>query len=223
LQTPRLRNTCAPRVADGSDPARLIGEESADGWTQAAIDTALTGATWVVDPIDGTAPYANQLPTWGISLGLMVDGVLTDGALFLPRTGEMFITSGEDVLFERGARNPEYWRFDALAPLRPDLRAYDSTAMVSLPREIIHTGRFSGPNPIQSNGSAVYSIAKLLTGSYICYVARVKLWTSLERSRSSTASGIPWYSGTETSLPPGLPTVGGSSMPGARDCGSVTI
>jgi myo-inositol-1(or 4)-monophosphatase len=164
------------RVADGSDPARLIGEESADGWTQAAIDTALTGATWVVDPIDGTAPYANQLPTWGISLGLMVDGALTDGALFLPRTGEMFITSGEDVLFERGARNPEYWRFDALAPLRPDLRAYDSTAMVSLPREIIHTGRFSGPNPIQSNGSAVYSIAKLLTGSYICYVARVKLW-----------------------------------------------
>jgi myo-inositol-1(or 4)-monophosphatase len=158
------------------DGAILIGEESAEGWTQEAIDAALAGTTWIVDPIDGTAPYANHLPTWGISLGLMVRGTLVEGALFLPRTGEMFITSGEEVLFHRGARNPEYWAFEKLAPLPQEDRKYISSGMISLPQEIVHSGHFSGRNPIQSNGSAVYSVAKLIRGSYICYVARVKLW-----------------------------------------------
>ncbi len=158
------------------DGAILIGEESADGWTQTAIDEALAGTTWIVDPIDGTAPYANHLPTWGISLGLMERGTLTEGALFLPRTGEMFITSGDDVLFHRGARNPEYWEFESLTALPQESRGYASSGMISLPQEIVHSGHFSGRNPIQSNGSAVYSIAKLLRGSYICYVARIKLW-----------------------------------------------
>jgi myo-inositol-1(or 4)-monophosphatase len=158
------------------DGAILIGEESAEGWTQEAIDAALAGTTWIVDPIDGTAPYANHLPTWGISLGLMVRGTLVEGALFLPRTGEMFITSGEEVLFHRGARNPDYWAFEKLAPLPQVDRKYISSGMISLPQEIVHSGHFSGRNPIQSNGSAVYSVAKLIRGSYICYVARVKLW-----------------------------------------------
>lgn len=159
-----------------NDGSILIGEESAEGWSQAGIDEALAGTTWVVDPIDGTAPYANHLPTWGISLGLMQRGTLVEGALFLPRTGEMFITSGEDVLFHRGARNPEYWAFEKLAPLPREARTYRSSGMISLPQEVVHSGYFSGRNPIQSNGSAVYSVAKLIRGSYICYVARIKLW-----------------------------------------------
>lgn len=163
------------RLADGSDTAMMLGEESADAWTQAGVDAALRGTTWIVDPIDGTAPYANQLPTWGVSVGLMEGGRLTNGALFLPRTGEMFITSGDAVLFHRGARNPEYWSFTLEAMPRND-RSYTSTGMVSLPQEIRHGGRFGGRNPIQSNGSAVYSVAKLIRGSYLCYIARIKLW-----------------------------------------------
>ncbi len=163
----------AQLVGDG---AILIGEESADGWTQTAIDEALAGTTWIVDPIDGTAPYANHLPTWGISLGLMERGTLTHGALFLPRTGEMFITSGDEVLFHRGARNPEYWEFEKLTALPREARTYATSGMISLPQEVVHSGYFSGNNPIQSNGSAVYSIAKLIRGSYLCYVARIKLW-----------------------------------------------
>jgi myo-inositol-1(or 4)-monophosphatase len=153
----------------------MLGEESADAWTQAGVDAALRGTTWIVDPIDGTAPYANQLPTWGVSVGLMEGGRLTNGALFLPRTGEMFITSGDTVLFHRGARNPEYWSF-SLDALPQNDRSYTSTGMVSLPQEIRHGGRFGGRNPIQSNGSAVYSVAKLIRGSYLCYIARIKLW-----------------------------------------------
>mgnify|MGYP002875598860 CR=1 FL=1 len=166
----------AGQLVDGSDEAILIGEESAEGWTAKRVAAALEGTAWVVDPIDGTAPYANQLPTWGISLGQMHRGRLENGALFLPRTGELFITDGEQVLYHRGARNPAYWSFETLTPLPREDHPWRASGMVSLPQEIVHRGRFSGHNPVQSNGSAVYSVAKLIRGSYLCYIARIKLW-----------------------------------------------
>ncbi|MCG8478329.1 MAG: inositol monophosphatase family protein [Spirochaetales bacterium] len=166
----------ANALASGTDDAFLIGEETSGSMAQSEIDAALAGTTWVVDPIDGTAPYANRLPTWGVSVGFMQSGRLTDGALFLPRTGELFITSGDEVLYHRGSRDPEYWDFSHLAPVAAIDRSYRSTGMVSLPQEIMYTGGFSGRNPFQSVGSAVYSVAKLIQGSYICYVARVRLW-----------------------------------------------
>ncbi|MDA3950472.1 MAG: inositol monophosphatase family protein [Spirochaeta sp.] len=158
------------------DGALMIGEESVGGTTQTEVDAALTGTTWVVDPIDGTAPYANRLPTWGISIGLLRSGAYTDGALFLPRTGEIFITSGNDVLFEESSANPDHWQFEDLTPMSATPIPYVSTAMVRLPHEIVRSGRFSGRNPMQSIGSAVFSIAKLVQGSYIGYVTGLKLW-----------------------------------------------
>jgi fructose-1,6-bisphosphatase/inositol monophosphatase family enzyme len=48
---------------------------------------------WVLDPIDGTAGFLAELPTWCVSVGLVVDGVPTLGWVYLPVTGELF--SGE--------------------------------------------------------------------------------------------------------------------------------
>ena len=91
----------------------------------------MNGATWVVDPIDGTAPYANHLPTWGISIGLMKNGAFTDGAVFLPRTAELYITSGDDVLHQEATADPASWTFDDLTPLSTEPHPYVSTGMVS--------------------------------------------------------------------------------------------
>lgn len=179
------------RLANGSDGAVLLGEESAGGWTQERVDAALSGTTWIVDPIDGTAPYANGLPTWGISVGLMEGGRLTNGALFLPRIGEMYITSGESVLYHRGARNPVYWTFDTLTPIDPAPQHYSPQGMVSLPREVIYRGRYTAHNPIQSIGSAVYSVAKVVRGSFIGYVARINLWDVAAAVPILTRLGFP--------------------------------
>ena len=62
---------------------RVLGEEgggSVDG-------TRL----WIVDPIDGTANFARQIPHYCISLGLMVDGRLEAGAIYEPNQDELFI------------------------------------------------------------------------------------------------------------------------------------
>lgn len=46
---------------------------------------------WIVDPVDGTANFARQIPHFCISLGLMVDGRLEAGALYEPTHDELFI------------------------------------------------------------------------------------------------------------------------------------
>ncbi|AUH33046.1 inositol monophosphatase family protein [Paracoccus tegillarcae] len=50
-----------------------------------------SGLTWVVDPIDGTAPFLNGLPGWCVSIGLMdAQGPLL-GAIHAPVLDEMFL------------------------------------------------------------------------------------------------------------------------------------
>lgn len=154
----------------------LIGEETIHLYDDDYFAEALRRTCWVVDPIDGTAPYANKLPTWGVSIGYMEAGRLTQGALFLPRTGDLLITEGETVLHERAHRDPKSWSFDALKPFDPGPQPYVPSGMISLPQEIRRKARFDSRNPFQAIGSAVYSVVELALGGYLGYVARIKLW-----------------------------------------------
>jgi myo-inositol-1(or 4)-monophosphatase len=45
---------------------------------------------WALDPIDGTKIFLAGLPTWGISLGLLVDGQPTVGFFHMPATGDLY-------------------------------------------------------------------------------------------------------------------------------------
>lgn len=162
-------------LLDGAD-ATLLGEETVGVTDQQTIDSVLKGVTWIVDPIDGTASYANRLPTWGISLSRMEDGFLTDGALFLPRAGVLLVTDGDQVLYGEEASGPSQWSFRNLSPVSVTERPYTPMGMISLPREAARRGRFLGVNPLQANGSAVYTLAHLVLGSYLAYVARIRLW-----------------------------------------------
>ena len=61
----------------------VLGEEAGG-----AVDTA---RLWIVDPIDGTANFARQIPHFCISLGLMVDGRIEAGAIYEPMHDELYI------------------------------------------------------------------------------------------------------------------------------------
>lgn len=52
-----------------------------------------SGLTWVIDPIDGTAPYLAGLPGWCVSIGLMDDQGPLLGAIFAPVLGEMYLAA----------------------------------------------------------------------------------------------------------------------------------
>lgn len=45
---------------------------------------------WAVDPIDGTGPYLNNLPFWGISVACMRGSRTECGAVYLPVLNDMF-------------------------------------------------------------------------------------------------------------------------------------
>jgi myo-inositol-1(or 4)-monophosphatase len=60
--------------------ATFLGEESAP---DAVIGR---GLTFVVDPLDGTTNYLHEYPAYAVSIGAMIDGVLTAGVVFdVPR------------------------------------------------------------------------------------------------------------------------------------------
>ena len=49
-----------------------------------------TAPLWAVDPIDGTTNMVFGIPLWCVSIGLLVDNIPVAGALYLPRTQELF-------------------------------------------------------------------------------------------------------------------------------------
>jgi myo-inositol-1(or 4)-monophosphatase len=53
------------------------------------------GRTWIVDPLDGTVNYANGIPFFCVSIGLVVDGRPAAGAVHDPMRGETFSATAD--------------------------------------------------------------------------------------------------------------------------------
>ncbi len=57
------------------------------------------GRVWIIDPLDGTVNYANGIPFFCVSIGLIVDGVPAVGVIHDPTRGETFAaTAGGPAL-----------------------------------------------------------------------------------------------------------------------------
>ncbi len=159
------------------DPAQgrwVIGEEGEDRQPMAAaeLQRAMEQNAFIVDPIDGTAPYANGLPNWGISIGLAQHATMTEGAVYLPATGELYVSDGDRV-FLAAVRDDEV---DRLAVLEPQPAPGDRMGMIALSQVIAKHGRVRLPNPVQAIGSAVVPLTYLLQGRYLAYYGTLKLW-----------------------------------------------
>ena len=62
---------------------RLVTEET-------GVMGAASDYLWALDPIDGTKIFLAGLPTWGISLGLLVNGQPAAGFFHMPVTGDLY-------------------------------------------------------------------------------------------------------------------------------------
>lgn len=162
-----------------------IGEETVEAEGAGSPESALERTTWVVDPIDGTAAYAAGLPSWGISIGLMHNGELVEGALYVPSTGEFVTTVGEDVyaspqLIGTEPRQPHYSASVSddrqLERFLPRPAGSPQSGMISLAQGVTKRGSYLGQNPVQTVSSCVYSIVNILSGRYGGYICWLKLW-----------------------------------------------
>jgi myo-inositol-1(or 4)-monophosphatase len=84
----------------------MLGEESgghATGTGAAATDKH--GRVWVVDPLDGTVNYANGIPFFCVSIGLVVDGRPVVGIVRDPTRGETYAAAvdGPALLVDHGS------------------------------------------------------------------------------------------------------------------------
>lgn len=46
---------------------------------------------WVLDPLDGTTNFVHGLPHFGVSVGLVREGVPVAGVIYVPPSGEMYV------------------------------------------------------------------------------------------------------------------------------------
>ena len=152
----------------------FIGEESIEREGLDFVERSLKARTWVVDPIDGTAPFAHHLPTWAISAGYMVNGVMTDGVFILPDLNQCFVTDGPDVLacFDVSGK-PSEWQWHTME--MPEDK-WNPGGMITLGQGFTRHGNESLPNPTIASGSAVHALSCVVAQNAIAYIGSGKIW-----------------------------------------------
>ena len=69
----------------------ILAEETGEHKAKAGeAPTSGRGRVWIVDPLDGTVNYANGLPVFCVSIGLVVDGAPAVGVILDPTRNDVF-------------------------------------------------------------------------------------------------------------------------------------
>jgi len=106
------------------DPAHILIDEEdptiAEYLEQKRLDQ--TSFIWAVDPIDGTRLYANHMPLFGISIGLIKDLKPWLGIVYFPMLKELFYCDGTKAYFVQDAFGPHETK-TLIVPLEEELSA----------------------------------------------------------------------------------------------------
>jgi myo-inositol-1(or 4)-monophosphatase len=74
----------------------ILAEETGEHRAVAGeAPTSGRGRVWIVDPLDGTVNYANGIPVFCVSIGLVVDGVPVVGVIVDPTRGDEFAATDD--------------------------------------------------------------------------------------------------------------------------------
>lgn len=68
----------------------ILAEESGEHAGVLRDDGSHNGRTWVIDPLDGTVNYANGIPYYCVSIGLVVDDRPTVGVVLDPARDDLY-------------------------------------------------------------------------------------------------------------------------------------
>ena len=93
-------------VREHSPGDGMLAEESGGHATGSGAEaTAKHGRVWVIDPLDGTVNYANGIPFFCVSIGLVVDGQPVVGIVHDPTRGETYAAAvdGPALLVDRAS------------------------------------------------------------------------------------------------------------------------
>ncbi len=157
----------------GGGRAAEGGADAPDAASSVARALA-SGRTWIVDPLDGTINYANGIPYFCVSVGLLVDGRPAVGAVCDPMRGETFwaTADGPAMLGDRVIRASskellsDYVVSLALGgraistrarAVRRAVRASRNTGSAALALSYVANGRFDAF--LQTGGMSAWDVA----------------------------------------------------------------
>ena len=91
-------------IRDLAPEARVLGEELSPTLGGAGPVADLAGAVFVADPLDGTTNYLHGYPAYAVSIGVVVDGVLTAGVVRHAVTGDTYTATVDGGAYRNGER-----------------------------------------------------------------------------------------------------------------------
>ena len=161
----------AATLDDPANSSYMIGEETIEKYPASYVEKALKSpCCWVLDPIDGTAPYSSHMDFWGISLGLMQAGKLVEGAVYLPRFDKLIATCKDKIVWKQ-LQPPADW-----AEFELKSHPLGIAGHISLGQMPTRKWGFAGKNTLFSICSCVGSLYLLLTGKVTAHCGDFKLW-----------------------------------------------
>ena len=169
----RVETLITGRIAERFPEDGIIGEEHGAAASNSTAGVRGSGSDsrrlWAIDPIDGTNPFLNGLPTWGVCIGALEGGTPAAGGIFLPRLGELLI----GVRGEGATRNGV-----PLPPLRP--MEIDNQTVLLSPASRKRFYKMDFPGKSMAYGSIAAHVAFAATGGGIgALVDRPYIWDIL--------------------------------------------
>lgn len=136
----------------------ILAEESGSRMTGSEF-------TWVIDPLDGTVNFANGLPVFSISIGLMKDNEIIAGIIYNPLLDEMFSSEKNGGAFLNGKNISVSHNGDILRSLLVTGFSYNIDknidAVIAPFRKIVGDGI-----PVRRLGSAALDLAYVACGRF---------------------------------------------------------
>ena len=129
---------------------------------------------WIVDPIDGTANFARQIPHYCISLGLMVNGQLEAGAIYEPNQDELFIAQRGQGAWLNGQR----MQVSSVSDLTAATAEIGWSARIPVQTWIDMAGRAAHAGcSVRRSGSGALGLAYVAAGRIEAYAeAHINSW-----------------------------------------------
>lgn len=175
----------------------ILAEETGEHRAVAGeAPTSGRGRVWIVDPLDGTVNYANGIPVFCVSIGLVVDGVPAVGVIVDPTRNESFAATsdGPATLDGRPIRASEK---DKLTDFVISM-ALAGRAATARSRNVRRQIRIS-----RSMGSAALALAYVANGRFDAFiqqgglsawdVAAAGLIAERGGARVTAMDGGPWF------------------------------
>ena len=91
----KVNEIITKKIMELSPNIPIVSEETSENKTNNDLQNF-----WLIDPIDGTYDYINDLDEFTINAGLIIDRKPAAGLIYAPAKKRMFFSYGEDCSFE---------------------------------------------------------------------------------------------------------------------------